>query len=183
MCVVLDLFDISIYFLSFFITSPITLLFLLPDTSTSRKSWINTLRTPAEDFDSLVENEPPTLSRQPDLPSTLAGLNGGVPCNETSRHNGRTWLRLSSPACPTPKSQKGARTHRFETLVHVLRTPSFCPSAAFLEILAFFCWRHHVRVELLTQISFSQACGLFFPASCFGLRELLGELLRDHAIL
>ena len=31
MCVVLDLFDISIYFLSFFIISSITLLFLLPD--------------------------------------------------------------------------------------------------------------------------------------------------------
>ena len=46
-----DLFDFSIHLISFLIISLITLLFLL-----SFMSWINTLRTSAEEFGTLAEN-------------------------------------------------------------------------------------------------------------------------------
>ena len=54
-----DLFDFSLHFISFLIISLIILLFLLPDTFTLM-SWINTLRTSAEDFGTLAENNSST---------------------------------------------------------------------------------------------------------------------------
>ena len=51
---------VSLLDFSFLIISLITQLFLLPDTSTSMMSWINTLRTSAEDLGTLAANEPPT---------------------------------------------------------------------------------------------------------------------------
>ena len=55
-----DLFDFSLHFISFLIISLITLLFLLPDTFTLM-SWINTLRTSAQDFGTLAEKNSSTL--------------------------------------------------------------------------------------------------------------------------
>ena len=54
-----DLFDFSIHFFSFLI-SLITLLFLLPDTFNFHDVVDKYLRTSAEDFGTLAENEPPT---------------------------------------------------------------------------------------------------------------------------
>ena len=55
-----DLFDFSLHFISFLNISLITLTFLLPDTFTFLMSWINTLRTSAEDFGTLAENDSST---------------------------------------------------------------------------------------------------------------------------
>ena len=54
-----DLLDFSLHFISFLIISLIILLFLLPDTFTLM-SLINTLRTSAEDFGTLAENNSST---------------------------------------------------------------------------------------------------------------------------
>ena len=55
---VYDLIDFSIHSISFLIITLITLLFLLPSTSTMW--WTNTLRTFGEDLGTLAKNEPPT---------------------------------------------------------------------------------------------------------------------------
>ena len=55
-----DWLDFSIHFFSFLHFSRITLSSFCPTTPTSSMWWTNTLRTSAEDFGTLAENEPPT---------------------------------------------------------------------------------------------------------------------------
>ena len=59
-----DLFDFSIPFVSLLIISLLSLCCsYCPTPSTSSMSWINTLRTSAEDLGTLAENEPPTVCK------------------------------------------------------------------------------------------------------------------------
>ena len=72
-----DLFDFSLHLISFLIISLITLLFLLPDIF-NLMSWINSLRTSAEDLGTLAENEPPTGYMSPTTTS-LQRLMSNIP--------------------------------------------------------------------------------------------------------
>ena len=67
-----DLFDFSLHFISFLIISLITLLFLLPNTFNFHDVVVKYLRTSAEDFGTLAENEPPTSYKPNDHSFTKA---------------------------------------------------------------------------------------------------------------
>ena len=93
-----DLFDLSIHFLSFFIISPITLLFLLLDIFNFRDVVENTLRTPAEDLGTLAENEPPTSYMSPTTTSSQRLMSNTPRSPRASNGSLMTSTTMTSPS-------------------------------------------------------------------------------------
>ena len=111
-----DLFDFSLHFISFLISLLSPCCSCCPTPSSSFMSWTNTLRTSAEDFGTLAENEPPTSYESNDHFITEADV------EYTQESSGPQWLRLrwrhhrqDAPSC-VPQTSRSLWRRRPDVL-------------------------------------------------------------------